>query len=200
MNPQGKSLPNALKHGAFSNLAVLPGEDPAEFKKLHDKLVAEYKADDPIDQDIVTNIARLIWRKQNMASYGLAAAAHARVEKINGELIPRQRTKYTVSLPSYEEPVGEPPTPEEIRAGAAAAKEQIHKELGEFAKLAEMSGSLTFDNLHKELSLIDRIDGMIDRCLKRLLFIRGLKSITASASGPASGERLRPEVKRLPAA
>jgi hypothetical protein len=200
MNPRGK-LPNALKHGAYSALtAVLPGEDPAEFKKLHEKLVAEYKADDPLEQDSVTNVARLIWRKQNLATYRLAAAASARVDKINAELIPRLRTKYTFSLPSYEEPVGEPPTPEEIRAGAAAANEQIQKELGEFAKLAEMSGSLTFENLLEELSVIDRIDGMIDRCLKRLLFIKGLKSITASASGPVPQERSRPQAKRLSAA
>ncbi len=200
MNPRGK-LPNALKHGAYSALtAVLPGEDPAEFKKLHEKLVAEYNADDPLEQDVVTNIARLIWRKQNLATYRLAAAASARVDQINSRLIPRQLTKSTIQLLSFEEPVGEPPTPEEIRSGEAVAKEQIQKELGEFAKLAEISDSLTFDNLLKEISVIDRIDGMIDRCLKRLLFIRGLKSITASASGPASGERLRSEVKRLPAA
>jgi hypothetical protein len=178
----------------------LPGEDPAEFKKLHEKLVAEYKADDPLEQDIVTNIARLIWRKQNLATYRLAAAASARVDEINAELIPRQRTESTISLSPWEEPVGEPPTPEEIRAGAAAAKEQVQKELGEFAKLAEMSDELSFETLLDELSVIDRIDGMIDRCLKRLLFVRGLKSITASASGPASEGRLRPEVKRLPAA
>jgi len=33
-----------------------------------------------------------------------------------------------------------------------------------------------------ELSIIDRIDGMIDRCLKRLLLVRGVKSISSSVS------------------
>ncbi len=200
MNPRGK-LPKALKHGAYSALtAVLPGEDPAEFKKPREKLVAEYKADDPLEQDTVTNIARLIWRKQNLATYGLAAAASARVDEINAELIPRQRTMSTIPLLLCEEPVGEPPTPEKIRAGEAAAKEQIQKELGEFAKLAEMSDLLTFENLLQELSVIDRIDAMIDRCLKRLLFVKGLKSIAGSASGPVPQEGSRPQAKRLSAA
>ena len=31
----------ALKHGAYSATAILPGEDPDEFKKLHDGLITE---------------------------------------------------------------------------------------------------------------------------------------------------------------
>jgi hypothetical protein len=31
---------SALKHGAYSGTCLLPGEDPAEFKKLHQDLVA----------------------------------------------------------------------------------------------------------------------------------------------------------------
>ena len=28
------SLPNALKHGAFSEILILPGEDPQDFEKF----------------------------------------------------------------------------------------------------------------------------------------------------------------------
>ena len=32
------------------------------------------------------------------------------------------------------------------------------------------------DDLLKDLAVEDRLDGLLDRCLKRLLFVRGLKS------------------------
>ena len=33
---------NALKHGAFSEVLILPGEDPAAFEELKRRLFAEY--------------------------------------------------------------------------------------------------------------------------------------------------------------
>jgi hypothetical protein len=52
--------------------------------------------------------------------------------------------------------------------------------------------------LLKELDVEERLDAMIDRLLKRLLFVRGLKSITSSevmalpSSAPKSLPRSRP--------
>jgi hypothetical protein len=42
--------------------------------------------------------------------------------------------------------------------------------------------------LSRSLDLEDRLGAMIDRCLKRLLFARGVKSVS---SAPASGKSLR---------
>jgi hypothetical protein len=39
-----------------------------------------------------------------------------------------------------------------------------------------------------ELSLVDRLDGMIDRCLKRLLFVRCLKSISKALAATENGQ------------
>ena len=60
---------NALKHGAFSEVLILPGEDPAAFEKLKQRLFAEYnvsgcfrRIDDDIDcQDdvAIATVARL---------------------------------------------------------------------------------------------------------------------------------------------
>jgi hypothetical protein len=47
---------------------LLPGEDPAAFKKLHQKLIDELKPVGALEEDIVADIARLIWRKQNLAT------------------------------------------------------------------------------------------------------------------------------------
>jgi hypothetical protein len=37
----------------------------------------------------------------------------------------------------------------------------------------------------KELDVEERLDAMIDKLIKRLLFLRGLKSITSSAANPS---------------
>jgi len=42
----------------------------------------------------------------------------------------------------------------------------------------------------KELDVKERLDGMIDKCLKRLLFVRGLKSISSPAASPAPQQRI----------
>ena len=52
--------------------------------------------------------------------------------------------------------------------------------------------------LMKELDVEERLDAMIDRLIKRLLFLRGLKSVTSSevmalpSSAPKSLPRSRP--------
>jgi hypothetical protein len=61
--------------------------------------------------------------------------------------------------------------------------------LGVFYDLANLGDVATIDYLQNELALIDRLDGMIDRCIKRLLLIRGLKSISPTASTAASGTK-----------
>jgi hypothetical protein len=63
-----------------------------------------------------------------------------------------------------------------------AAEEQARKELGTAWTLAELDDVLTFDHLMSELTVADRLDGMFERCLKRLLLVRGLKSISVSSS------------------
>jgi hypothetical protein len=62
-------------------------------------------------------------------------------------------------------------------------EEHIRRELGAVAfELAQIPHAATTGYLLHELSIIDRIDGMIDRCLKRLLLVRGVKSVSASLS------------------
>src|SRR5262249_46557025 len=52
-------------------------------------------------------------------------------------------------------------------------------------QLAEIDETATVDRLLRDLGVEERLDAMIDKCLKRLLFLRGLKSLsTASSSAP----------------
>ena len=72
----------ALKHGAFSATAVLPGESRAEFEKLHRDLVAEFSPSGALEDDVVMNIARIVWRKQNLATLRIAGHARAHLNAV----------------------------------------------------------------------------------------------------------------------
>jgi hypothetical protein len=111
-------LPRALRHGAYAE-TLLPDEDVAQFEALRAQLIAEFNPAGPLEDDIVAALARLIWRKQNLASFRVPGA-----------------TRYT--------------------------------------------------SLMSNLDLEDRLDRLIDRCVKRLLFVRGVKSV---ASSPPSKSR-----------
>ena len=70
------------------------------------------------------------------------------------------------------------------------AEDQARQELGDtYYELAELGEAATFNGLTKELEVEERLDASINRCLKRLLLVRGLKSISAAPSS-ASPKRL----------
>ena len=75
MSNQIKKFHPALKHGAFSATAILPGEDPAAFRDLHQKLIVELTPIGALEDDIVATIARLLWRKKNLATLRIAELA-----------------------------------------------------------------------------------------------------------------------------
>ncbi len=70
-------------------------------------------------------------------------------------------------------------------AAIRAAEDQVRKELGDKYELAEIYEIATIDGLTKDLEILDRLDAMFDKCLKRLLVVRRLKSImSGSFSAP----------------
>ena len=94
-----RKTPSALKHGAYANTAVLGDEDPKEFKKLHRDLIDEFAPQGTFEDRIVADIARLMWRKQNLATNRLATH---RLQQIRspGEILGRP---YNVVSPAAEE-------------------------------------------------------------------------------------------------
>jgi len=184
MSKRPDRIPSALKHGGYSGLTLLPGEDPAAFKQMHDDLIAEYAPDGRSEEDIIENMARIHWRKQNLSTYRLAALAKRRHSAIYSAVHPSPPFPMLFELTETR-------SPEEIRAATKTADEKVRKELGTALELVEIDEVSTIKYLEDELSLIDRLDGMIDRCLKRLLFVRGLKSISSSSSAPSLSSRIK---------
>jgi hypothetical protein len=190
VDQRSKKLPSALKHGAFSATAILPGEDAGAFKKLRDGIIAELAPNGPLEDDIVDTVVHLTWRKQNLSTYRIAQMAKDRIDAVESDRHPPSGTLQLFNFGSDTR------SPEVIRAEKekheAAYQENIARlknELGPAWKLADMD--ISIENLLDELTVLDRLDGMIDRCIKRLLMVRGVKSLVADAASTPASPRKR---------
>ncbi len=187
MSKTAMRIPPALKHGCYSSLGLLPTEDRAAFDKLQRDLIAEYQPVGRSEEIIVASLAHFMWRRENLATYRLAEYAKNRQSAIYSKL-GRRYTFETIELGL--EP--ETRSPEQLKALRKEADEQAERELGPVQELIDLGNVVTSDNLLKELALVERLDGMIARCLKQLVLVRGVKSI----SPPASAELLRPRITK----
>ena len=178
MSARVKKLHPALKHAGYSTTALLPGEDPAAFKKLHQDLIAELAPNGALEEDIVATIARVVWRKQNLETFRIAERARNRWAAIYSEKVPSSSYLLVDPLEKKIDPA--------VRAAAIeAAEDQARAELGPTYDFVKMWKTATVEQLTKDLVVEGQLDAIIERCLKRLLFLRGLKSIsTTSASAP----------------
>lgn len=182
MTKQTNQIPPALQHGVYSGLTLLPGEDPAEFEKFHQEIIAEYKPEGRSEEDIVENMCRLMWRRQNLATYRLAEWAKQKYNEICDDI--DQEFDRIVAAVFKKELVAK----EKTRADRVFEKAEA--ELGPTLELVDIGYVATNRYLERELEIVDRLDGMIDRCLKRLLFVRGLKSISSHPSTGYSPPRI----------
>jgi hypothetical protein len=176
-------LPPPLKHGAYSGLGLLPGEDAAAFDKMHVELVAEHHPVGLLEQKIVETMARLIWRKDHLITYRLAQQAAKRWAEITTE-------RYGAAL-----------DPDGAEAGAADAMRQVERrraqrELGPAWPLVELNEVATIDYLLHELSLADRLDGMID--LPQTLAVRSRSQVAFNRVGASNSCYPITTAKRIP--
>jgi hypothetical protein len=170
----------ALKHGAYSSIAVLPGENPVEFEELYQALVAELAPTGALEEDIVANIARLVWRKQNLATFNLAKGLRKAWHKLTSEII---QEKFRGTTREARRITASDSERAELVEALGAAKDQMREEFGEGAfQLIEIDDTATVERLLSDLEIEERLEAMIDKCLKRLLFVRGLKSLQPVSS------------------
>ena len=79
--------------------------------------------------------------------------------------------------------------PDDVRISVLT---QAREELGDQHALIELGQAATIEGLLRDLEVLERLDALIDRSLKRLLMLKGLKSLGNSASlvqalpGPSS--------------
>jgi hypothetical protein len=182
---KAKRLPSALKHGAYSEAALLPGEDPAEFKALHKGLIADLRPNGRMEEETVLSIARLTWRRQNLARFELGQFSHyvfETLKRVHAEESGDMRKYEKEIMAAFDKMIE---VSKRAREGPRAAVEVV-----------EGYNVAVLARLMKELDVEERLDAMIDRLLKRLLFVRGLKSITSSGvmASPSSARTSLPRI------
>ena len=166
----------ALKHGAYSGMGLLPGENPDEFKKLLEDLIAELNIDGPSEHVIALKLAHVTWREQHLVIYGYAAQARKRYSEIRSELVPQASVSDAIDRMKLDAV---------LRLEKRAA-EKAMEELGSAWRLIEMGDVLTLEHLSKELEIAERLSRQKERLLKQLMFARGVKSLSLSASTSAA--------------
>jgi len=169
----------ALKHAGYSATTLLPGEDSAAFESFHRALIAEFTPLGALEEDIVADIARLTWRKLNLATFRIAELAKERHQKIAYEKV--RGVDYDFSDNDFQIDDFDI-DPARRRKGYRAAEQQARQELGDIYQLIDIGEPATVKGLMKELEIKERLDGLISKCLKQLLMARGVKSLSAASS------------------
>ena len=151
MSVQVKKFHAALKHGAFSATAILPGEDPIAFKELHQNIIAELALDGALEDDIGWTIAHLGWRKKNLTTPRIAELAlehESRIQAQKSQFELLEMEKYSA---------------ERREIAMEAAEDQARKDLGASYELVEIGEIATVDRLLQDLAVEERVDAMITR-------------------------------------
>jgi hypothetical protein len=160
-------------------MGLLPGESPAEFEQLYKKLIDEFVPRGPLEEDIVSTISRLLWRKKNLSTFRAAELARQRRRQIIEDEKARRNiphdTSRLLSIYGDEDDEVQAAREDAVRAG----EQQARDELGEYYKLTEHDYHATA--LIEDLGVEERLDGAIDKCVKRLLMVRGVKSMSVEA-------------------
>jgi hypothetical protein len=177
MSVRGKKIHPALKHAGYSTATLLPGEDPDAFVKLQQDVIAEFQPTGPVEDDIVGSIARYLWRKKNLPTFRLAALARFHCARLDAQY----RRKLYENDPDDEEDSAAQ------RFAFEQARKRARKELRETYELVEVGETATVEDLNKLLAIEEYLDGLIEKCIKRLLHVRGLKSV--SSSSPSSPQQ-----------
>jgi hypothetical protein len=103
---------NALKHGGFSGVELLPWEDPNEYEELCARLMEEHQPDGPLQEECVKSIASYMWRKRRVRDKRNfdTAAALERVEnrELWQEPPPLFDTNEERTMHAFRETLGDP--------------------------------------------------------------------------------------------
>src|SRR5262245_23199499 len=188
---------NAIKHGAFSQMTLLPGEDPEEFEALHAALRDEWNPEGPTQEDKVFNIAQNMWRKHRSGRFCRAMAEFGK------ELHPRHEGVLLDFIKDVKagKPISELKLPREVRdrlnkfyprekydserawldtlvSGVADVEiegaEHVHRELTKERVINHFTDA---DVIAKELALEERIDAKIDRDIAALGRLKTMQSM-----------------------
>jgi hypothetical protein len=175
MTPRKNKSHPALRSGLYSALTVLPGESRAAFRKLHRRLIEEFEPNGVSEADLVHDVARLTFRKENLATYRRAFLARRLRHQRN------QQRAEELNAGGYGQ--WDDRTREEV-------DQEVREELGSEGSLLDLGMMVTDKALQDELDLIDRFDAIIARKITQLLRIKGMKQVAQLGTGAENLSRL----------
>jgi len=182
---------NAWKHGGYSNLGVLPGENAKEFRRLYQSLIEEYEPSGPTECDAVLSLANCMWRKSRLTIYAQTAAASAKLNDVDplqaalDAYEAGRRARWDNDSPSVEEQ--EDSRDEESVSEKETGEEDSTKEETVEQQLAKLAPQITPEKLIQEIELAGRLDARIDRLLKRIFQLKTAKQMLGLGSRSQDG-------------
>src|SRR5262249_10549629 len=139
--------------------------------------------------------ASCVWGNQNFGTFRFAELAGGGRQAIRADHVAAALAEKRGPIPVRYLSELELETAER-EAAVQTADRQARKELGAVSELAEIGQTATGDGLLRELGAEVRSDAMIDKCLKRLLFLRGLKRLSGGSS--SAPPQPIPKPQRIP--
>jgi hypothetical protein len=164
-----KKLPPALKHGAFAATTILPGKSETEIQKIARKHNRRAQS------------GRCSRTRNRLFPGSPHLAKRALGDFLESEHAQARFTNIQMSL----QDTGVTDLFEESRP---AADKRARQELGEAYDLVEIGEGVTLDGLARQLAILERLDRSIEADYKRLLLLRGVKSLSV-APKPLARER-----------
>jgi hypothetical protein len=163
---------NALKHGAYREILILPGENPAAFEELKQTLFAEHNVSGRSEETTMTSIAKAIWQLQRLGLY-----EHVQHLRVRGLDSANRKGSITEVLNAFRAKYGMPLT--DVPTVPDQPAEKTNDEL-----LLELGKLVTLDHLDKELDVENKLQARIDRLFKRFYQIKAMKSLAGSQLAP----------------
>jgi hypothetical protein len=202
--PGGRN--NALKHGAFSDDLILPGESKREFSSLLQSLFAEWKPNGALEVDTVLTLAKHIQSKRRLERFYFLEARWIRDSKLDEFEYIRATAQFLCSAPTMEAAMQvieklpgywkgyvlrEKPDPackdvdNEVKRLAKSllhllrTEEEFHRELIlQPPRCDEAKVAAAMRELTaKKIAQEERLDSMIDKAIKRLAQLKTLKQV-----------------------
>ena len=206
-----RKRPNAMKHGVFASMAILPEEDLTEYEALFETIRDEWSPEGPTEIDAVYTLTNCVWRKRRIKEF-IAKKVHWRLIDPNHpgfdpgaafvitnailKLHPEHLETLIEESPALrkhlEKRFPEHPPRDLLEPVELAKKFNINDmkvlyQRGRATKPREVrslhrADILGDDLFWQELAMEERLDAMIDRAVKRLMQAKGVKQMLASPS------------------
>jgi ribosomal protein S13 len=206
---------NALKHGAYAESLVLPGESIDDFNLLHRGLIDEWKPTGTSEEDTVLTLAQCFWAKRRVDYFynrevlggqyqdeDVIRHVNYIMELLDGAQTAAEAAIQIAHLPAdYQTWIAqEVPRSnfQDEKSWIESLKSKLLSYLEAHVKFANATRSMPYkvnkatfmrELTAKKIALDERLDARIDKAIKRLAQIKAIKPILEERDSHIRGIR-----------